>query len=107
MTFWKVYILILGKKAYISNIGALSIIDKLVTGLFGELIESVENVLNCHWIHISILILKVKLSELCHYASPLLRGETILPDIPINNDQIYVSLFSETDDPVIKTYTEI
>lgn len=86
MIFWKVYILILGKKVYISNIGVLSIIDKLVIGFFGELIELVENVLNCYWIYILIFILKVKLFELCYYVSFFLRGEIIFLDIFINND---------------------
>lgn len=54
-----------------------------------------------------LLILKDKLSEFCRDASPLLRGRTIFPDIHINNDQIYVSVFSETDDPVIETYTQM
>lgn len=92
------------EKAHISSIRALGIIDKLVTGPFWKLIESVENVLS---LNPYLLILKDKISELCRDTSPLLRGETIFPDIPINNDQIYVSLFSETDDPVIETYTQM
>lgn len=54
-----------------------------------------------------LLILKDNLSELCRDTSPLLIGETIFPEIPINNDQTYVSLFSETDDPVIEAYTQM
>lgn len=54
-----------------------------------------------------LLILKDKLSELCCDASPLLRGETIFHSMPINNDQINISLFSKTDEPVIETYTQM
>ncbi|XP_062619841.1 uncharacterized protein LOC134281392 [Saccostrea cucullata] len=92
------------EKGYISSIRALGIIDKMITGPLWKLIESVENVLA---LNPYLLILRDKLSELCGDASPLLKGEPIFPDVAIKRDQIYESLFSETDDPVIETYSQM
>lgn len=52
-------------------------------------------------------LLKYKLAEFCSDCSPLLAGEIVFQNVPVNKASVYDTLFSETDDPVAETYTQM
>lgn len=90
--------------AYVSSIRALGIIDKLITGPFWKIIEMVPNIIA---LNPYLDALKTKLEIFCKDSSTLLTGEQVFPDIQINKDEIYQSLFSDVDDPILDTYTQM
>jgi E1A/CREB-binding protein len=91
---------------YKAGIRALGLIDKVVTGPFWRLIETVPNVLalNTH-----LHQLKIHLEAWSKDASPVLAGEYVFSEehVQIKKDSVYESLVAPSEDPVFESYTQM
>ncbi|XP_048751175.2 uncharacterized protein LOC125662866 [Ostrea edulis] len=94
----------INEKAYLSSLRALGIIDKVITGPFWRIIERTANNLDLNPV---LLNLKLSLQDLSHDATPLLEGHPIFPDENVHKDEIYESLFENTNDPAFEMYTQM
>lgn len=92
------------EKVYTSSLRALGIIDKIITGPFWRVIEKTENILDLNPV---LLNMKLNLQDLSQDASPLLEGHLIFPEESVHKDEVYDSLFENTDDAVFETYTQM
>ena len=86
--------------AFCSSIRALGIIDKLITGPFWRLIESVNNVLD---LTPHLELLRTKLLLYSQDSSSLLSGDPVFPEpqVSCSKDTVYDSLFQDSADPVL------
>uniref|UniRef100_A0A8W8MPP0 Uncharacterized protein n=1 Tax=Magallana gigas TaxID=29159 RepID=A0A8W8MPP0_MAGGI len=92
------------EKVYTSSLRALGIIDKIITGPFWRVIEKTENILDLNPV---LLNMKLNLQDLSQDASPLLEGHLVFPEESVHKDEVYDSLFENTNDAIFETYTQM
>ncbi|XP_065646071.1 uncharacterized protein LOC136076670 [Hydra vulgaris] len=80
---------------FLAESRALGIFDKLITGPLWRLIEEKKNILSMNKY---LFRLKMKLSDLCKDASPMLNATPVFDprDVEIHKDKLYEKLFEDT-----------
>lgn len=94
----------MNEKVYTSSLRALGIIDKIITGPFWRVFEKTGNILDLNPV---LLNMKLNLQDLSQDASPLLEGHLVFPEESVHKDEIYDSLFENTNDAIFETYTQM
>lgn len=101
----KTLIFDLDEKAYIAGVRALGILDKIMTGPYWRMLENAENILS---INTDLENLRQHLETWGADSSALLAGDIVLfPQVGLRKDDLYTSLFTDSNDVLLDTYTQM
>lgn len=72
-------------QVHLAELGALGVIDKLITGPFWRVVNQAKNILD---LNMPLLNMKQSFERWCEDASPLMDGEPLFDesDVPVHRD---------------------